>query len=244
MKKIIGITGPSIFTESLRNTVVDFFGAIPLDINQNGDDIGRVASMCDSFIFGGGVDIFPTSLKGLQREVENGHYYSKFDKRRDLRELALIAHAAETGKKIFGICRGHQMLLSNAGMYLLEDISSYSTVCHNPKEIEVQDEPIHYLHGFGNGIEEFGKLHLVNSFHHQAIHHCPATAAQCGVDILGVSHTVYGKSTGKHKTDPQFIVELARGKNFLSCQWHPEHDWHNVVPSRKVLQMAKDMFAK
>lgn len=236
-KPIIGITGASQFTPQVRDMVERFFNAIPLDIMQNGkEDLTRIANFCHGFIFAGGVDLFPSTLG---REVQVGLAYTKFDKRRDLREKILIDIAAEQGKKIFGICRGHQMLLSHAGLYLIPDISRYSDVCHNPRDIEVQGEPIHYIHGVGNGIEEFAKREMVNSFHHQGIlFQGEENAAQKQVEVLGVSTTTYESE----RNEEQQIIELARGKNFLCCQWHPEADWESVESSEKVLKMAKNLW--
>ena len=239
-KKIIGITGASQFTPQVREMVEKYFKAIPLDIMQNGsDDLTRIASVCDGFIFAGGVDICPTSLEHEKREVQNGLGYTKFDVKRDKRELTLIEIAAAQKKNIFGICRGHQMLLAHAGLHLIADISRYSEVCHNPRDIEMQGEPVHFIEGVGNGIKEFAEQTLVNSYHHQAIRFDGKVEANLfGVEVLATSHTIYAD----HKTPEELIVELARGAGFLSCQWHPEADWNSVESSEKVLGMAKQMF--
>jgi len=235
-KPVIGITGPSQFTAQVREMVSDFFGSIPLDINQNGyNDLKQIAEVCDGFIFAGGVDLFPATL---DREILTGKGYSKFDRKRDLREINLIKIAGEQGKSIFGICRGHQMLLSNRGLYLIPDISGISDVCHSPREIETNNEPIHFVRGIGKGVAEFGERELVNSYHHQAILYGDKAKQNKEVEILGISSVSFarGENTGVK------IVELARGDGFLSCQWHPELDWKNVESSKKVLTMAKKMF--
>lgn len=231
-KKIIGITGPSAYSPKVRQMVEKHFKAIPLDIMQNGEeDLTRVASFCDAFILAGGVDIYPLSLEHEKRDVQRGKCYTKFDRSRDRREQALIDIIAKQGKKVFGICRGHQMLLSHRGLYLMPDISS-SDVCHNPRDIEVDGEPIHFVEGYQNGIKEFFEQEVVNSFHHQAIlYQGGEDAKHKGVEILALAQMDY-EATNSEAT---FAIELARGDNFLSCQWHPELDYEDNQASRKVV---------
>jgi len=240
MKKIFGITGPSVFTENIRSMVTDVFDGIALDINQNGqEDIKQIFDLCDVIILGGGSDIYPTTLegrkKGEKRELERGNGYTKFDPKRDRRELELIRLCELTNKKYLGICRGHQIILSQSGLYLIPDIS-YSTVVHSPREIETQGEPVHYVRGIGNGVHEFFEDELTNSWHHQGIlYHPRLDYKQYGIEVLGVANTLYDDGANKE----QRIIELARGKNFLSIQWHPEVDYDTNLASQVVLEKFK-----
>lgn len=240
-KKIIGITGLSAYSPQIRSMVEKFFGAIPLDIMQNGrDDIERVASFCDAIILAGGVDIYPLNLPD-KRELTRGCGYSRFDQMRDRREKILLDVCAEQGKKVLGICRGHQMLLSLAGLYLMPDIT-HGDVIHNPRDIEVNDEPIHYVEGVGKGKTEFFEMEGVNSFHHQAIRFDGIKEAfELGVEVLGIADVTYQNG----RVESEQIIELARGRNnnFISCQWHPEVDWENVEPSKMVLEAFKKMIS-
>jgi gamma-glutamyl-gamma-aminobutyrate hydrolase PuuD len=248
-KLVIGITGPSVHTPAVREMVSKYFDAIPLDINQNGDDIDQIASLCHHFILAGGNDIYPLSLEHERRELCPGNNYSKFDRARDRREFRLIDLALKQNKKVLGICRGHQMLLSHAGLYLIPDISSYTDVCHNPSGVEVNDEPIHYLDSVGNGDDFVKDNEAVNSFHHQAILMSPKDAYEVGIEVLATAPTIWKTN----KNIGQNIIELARrqfnkdGKHhmpdFISCQWHPELSWQDNEPSARVLEYFKKMIS-
>lgn len=246
-KKIIGLTGPSQFSSDCRDMITDYLGAIAIDINQNGPDIDRVAGFCDAFVFAGGVDIFPYTLnpenapRNQAKHIQHGNHYTKFDRKRDLREVRLIELAKKSGKKILGICRGHQLLLAKIGFNLIDDISGYSDIAHQPQGIELQEAPIHYIDSFGaNGNKFINKNDLVNSFHHQAIHLPPNWEEFCpsvGVEILGTAHTIFQSQ----KRDEEKIIELARSNDFICCQWHPECDWHINETSKRVLAEFKNM---
>jgi putative glutamine amidotransferase len=230
MKKIIGITGPSKFTPELRRMVSEYFGAIPLDINQNGEDLNQILPLCSAVIFGGGSDIMPTTYG---EEILSHHRLSKFDKARDERELYIFDWCNKKKRQMLGICRGHQLILMHLGAQLHMDISS-SEICHNPlnQDIEMDGNPVHYVECAEPFKDIFFERELVNSFHHQAV---------C-LNPLATDYEEVGISKLKQVPTKSWerIVELAKGANFVSCQWHPECDWETNRASGIVLEYFKD----
>lgn len=238
---IVGLTGPSVFSSLLRQMVIDVFKAIPLDINQNDGDIEPIFNVCDFIILGGGCDIYPPNLpseyiENENREIERHSGYSKFDNARDLREIEIISLAEKYKKNIFGICRGHQMLLAQKGLNLITDISN-SQILHSGKDVELDGMPAHYLRCIGKAKEEFFDKGMVNSFHHQAIEFTNCVEAlKFNVEVLGTSILNYPT---KQNSNPEYIIEMARGKGFFSVQFHPESDYETNPISQKILNYVK-----
>ena len=230
MKKIIGITGPSKFTPELRAMVSGCFDAIPLDINQDGEDLNQVLPLCNAIILGGGVDIMPCTYG---EEVLNRRGLSKFDKARDDRELAIFEWCGANKKPLLGICRGHQLILSHLGCPLMTDIS-HSEICHNPlnQDIDMGGHPVHFVDCEEEYKESYFEQELVNSFHHQAVVHSRFAR---GYGLIGTAKLVQVPSKPGER-----IIELAKGEGWLSCQWHPECDWD----SNKASEIVLDKFAK
>lgn len=83
---------------------VERAGGIPM-ILPLGVDPAPLAARCDGFLLSGSVaDVTPT-LYG--RAIPEGSYS---DPERDAQDAALLEHAEATGKPVFGICRGCQMM--------------------------------------------------------------------------------------------------------------------------------------
>ncbi len=76
----------------------------------------------------------------------------------------------------------------------------------------------------------------VNSYHHQALLY-EATKDKRkwdeGVLVLGTAEVGL--------KDCNEIVELMRGKTWISCQWHPEVDYDVNTPSLRVLEQFNSM---
>jgi putative glutamine amidotransferase len=243
-KKIIGVTGPSVFSNEVRGMVEKFFGAIPLDLNQNGEaDIKQVFNICDAIILAGGRDIYPNTLdaeNGEKRELVRNCGYSKFDKKRDLRELELIKLCEASGKPLLGICRGFQLMLSVKGLYLYPDISG-EEVIHSPCDIEVDGEDIHYIRCLDEVKKEFFDKEMSNSFHHQGIAYVePYEALERGVEILATANLSYATP----KRQEVLIIEAARGKNWLGVQFHPEDNYETNRASQIFLNYFKNMIGR
>jgi len=113
-------------------------------------------------------------------------------------------------------------------------------VLHSPGEVEVGENPIHYLRCIGKAKDEFWTAELFNSFHHEGVAHCnPVHALEAGVEILATANLNY--ESGKQKES--LIIEMARDVNrrWISLQPHPEVLYKNHKPSQIVLQKFKEL---
>jgi putative glutamine amidotransferase len=115
---------------------------------------------------------------------------------RDEVELRALEHANGNGKKIFGICRGMQLMLYSEGMPIIDHIPDVSVLIEHRT-----------LTGDWTGQSGWHKTALgllVNSRHHQGFSGWPA-------DWEILDYTEDG------------IVETIYRKNRYGVQWHPEH---------------------
>jgi putative glutamine amidotransferase len=232
----IGFTGPSLFLEDIKSTIVDYYKATPIYIDQNEqEDLDFMVNMIDGLILSGGSDIHPSTLG---RNVTRFDGYSKFDIARDRREIYLLDKCIELNKPVLGICRGHQLIGTQFNFHLIDDISR-SEICHSPgaDEIKLNYEAGEYPH-FINVLPEFQKewgieSDLVNSAHHQCLAFFDSSKKFNGFNVIATADT----NTDEKKN--QEIIELMVNseKKIISCQWHPESIWKfDNLPSIKVLE--------
>jgi len=257
-KKLIGLTGPSSFTPECIDMLEEFYEADFVMLYQNDTDnlIGWV-DRCDGICLAGGVDIHPAVY---DCSIGNDQGFSKFDLKRDLREIKIIERVRETKKPLLGICRGHQLIGITFGFLLIPDLSG-SSVCHqgDVQRIALQtSEPMHsvslvnpyeYFNVFpGRDPGEWISLNRVmgheqntklwtNSFHHQGLAYPagkqPWPAAAEAVKVYGTARV----DLPAFKADE--IIELMGGDHWVACQWHPECDWRQNTASRAVLKRFK-----
>jgi len=188
-------------------------GALPVLIPSSHGETARgdisardYAQKLDGLVLHGGADIWP------------GHYGEQplkpewsGDAIRDVYELELLRAFVESGKPVFGICRGLQLINVAYGGSLFQDILTQSTDARIHQNRELYDQLFHSLH-----IVPGSKMdHLlghpgavkINSIHHQGIKELAkgfAIEASCPED--GVIEAI--RSTGD-----QYIAAV---------QWHPE----------------------
>jgi len=141
----------------------------------------------DLIIVPGGEDISPS----LYGEKNNYSYINPY---RDNIEIPIVNQAIHLQKKIFGSCRGHQLINVLLGGKLYQDfvdelgMDKMHSVSHNLENIT--DPTIG---------KYFGDISVV-SMHHQAVKRTP----------LRITSTYKG------------IVESTTGKNIITTQFHPE----------------------
>lgn len=255
MRKLIGLTGPSSFTDECKELVEKYFQYnYVLLYHEDQNNLDEWLVKCDGFLIAGGVDIHPSIY---DRDVINHQNLNKFDIKRDLREVCVIDYALKNKKPMLGICRGHQLIGLVLGMKadFCMDLSDSLTV-HQPTKAGIninKGEPVHSVEiitdNFTPGypkernilkdvmLDKFTKLIWTNSFHHQGIYYNPQGDSyykSLGVNVIGISSA----DTAKNKFK---IIEAMRGDTWISVQWHPEWDYEINTPSKTVLEIFKGM---
>ena len=238
-KKVIGVTGPSIFSPEVKTMVEEYFGAICLYINQDKkEDLDYIIGQCDGIILAGGSDIHCMTLG---RQVTRFDGLSKFDLLRDRRELYIIDKCVDQSKALFGICRGNQILGHWAGFYLMSDIGR-SEISHSPASDDIKlnvevGECAYTIECLPEFQDEWFDFEWVNSHHHQALLYTPKQKYLKGFNIIATADT----SSDDKKNNK--LIELMENKNdkIISCQWHPEEDYKfGNIASLKVLERFKE----
>lgn len=158
---------------------------------------------CDGMLLTGGGDIDP-KYYGQPRHEKCGEPNAL----RDAAEFAMLKAFLPTGKPIFGICRGEQVLNVALGGTMLQDISEIQKASHSGFKKRAQC--VHSV-----TIQEGTLVHAiakttslpVNSMHHQA------------ADVPGEGLVVSARS------EDGFVeaLELPGHPFCLGLQWHPEH---------------------
>lgn len=260
---LIGLTGPSSFTQDCCNMIEEYLEANFVQLYHGRDsNLNYWMDQIDGLILAGGLDIHPTVYS---ESVCSNKNLSRFDIKRDNRELCSIEHCLKHKIPILGICRGHQLLGIYHNLGFTMDISDSST-CHqlqnqkisiNPKEpahsVKIRNHDLFFgeqsIYKMPEVVPEreiFRKILReskkkdqiwVNSFHHQAVSYVP------NLDYAAESINVIGTS----KVDiPELKenIELMDGPGWLSCQWHPEFDWQDNTASRIVLARYKELLSQ
>jgi putative glutamine amidotransferase len=251
---LIGLTGPSAFSQQCMEVVEEFLEAnFVLLYHGSEDNTNFWLDHVDGVVLSGGIDIHPTLYS---QSVWSNNNLSKFDMKRDLRELQIIEYCLKNGKPMLGICRGHQLIGVRHGLGFIMDLSS-SPICHQPLKHGISTDPSEPMHSikiiqpqifYGEykmpqevverrvlkqmlGEKNTDRI-WVNSFHHQGL----AYAKTNNVEVIG---------TARVELDGcKEIVELMQGETWLSCQWHPEYDWKENTASRVVLERFKTLVNK
>ncbi len=162
----------------------------------------------DTIIFTGGEDINP-QIYGAKIT-----HSSNLNIDRDKVEMDILLNAINLGKKIFGSCRGHQLINIANGGSLIQDIyfENYKKTHSKFHDLEFSEyvmtlPPSH----FKKVVRPFKRLKSlynngVNSMHHQ------------GITTIHLGDNLYPVATHKN------IVEISMSLNgkIISTQFHPE----------------------
>ncbi len=243
VSKLIGITGPSSFSNELIQMVESFFESNPVLLYMDRlRNLKYWIPKLDAVILGGGVDIHPMTY---QRSYPAKHNMKTFDPKRDKRECAIIDFCMTNHVPMLGICRGHQLLgVVRKKMQMVTDLCEESKIVHcpsiqEPKYIPDPFSPIHKVkilddrELFG-GTSKNGFFDLwVNSFHHQGLLF-DKTAHEKDPHVLGLSYVTKEKS----------IIELMEcpEEQWISAQWHPEFDYKEQDSSMRLLRHFKKTY--
>ena len=152
----------------------------------------------DLVVFTGGADIYP----GIYNETDI-HPKTNYFLERDDAEMKAYEKALDLGKKMIGICRGHQLLSALNGAKLIQD----------------QPNPGHHIMKTHYGTEIF-----INSMHHQAVF--PFNLPEENYFILGWTEgeSSYHQNGRKEEMNPPVEVEMIYfpKTKCLGIQCHPE----------------------
>lgn len=141
----------------------------------------------DLIIFSGGEDINPI-IYGQKNK------HSAYSPQRDMIELEILRMGIGLGKKLLGVCRGHQLINAHLGGDLVQDIGIELKLMHPGvhKLSEMEEDSVAKKFFFDG----------VNSLHHQGV-----IKPGEGLNIT----SFYGG-----------VIESTENDKIITVQWHPE----------------------
>jgi len=178
--------------------------ALILPYTDSEEALSGYVSLCDGFLFTGGVDVDPV-IYGEERLAECG----EIQRYRDEYELRLLPLVLEARKPSMFICRGAQVLNVALGGTLYQDIPSQYETDIPHRQREPRSEPSHEVEIMkGTPLYELvGRCRMTaNSFHHQAIKKVGEGLSVMARADDGIIEALYGC-----------------GDTYIRAyQWHPE----------------------
>jgi putative glutamine amidotransferase len=181
----------------------------------------------DALLLSGGGDVDPALYGDAGRHPETGDVAAA----RDRLELDLIGEFLGTGRPVFGICRGIQILNVAFGGRLIQ---------HVPDFLAGRGEESHRKEGEGDAvhpirIERSSRLGStlrgvgqVNSSHHQAVH---PQAVGRGLRVTALSGAGVIEA----------LESFEHGAPMLAVQWHPERMERSDPASAALLRLMIDL---
>lgn len=193
------------------------------------NEIGAVEQVCDGLLLTGGIDIDPTFYN------ENNIASYNVDPEKDDFERQVLHAFILAGKKVFGICRGFQLIIREWLRANPEMKGVFKYYQHTPDHSQlnlklarnVKMHDVRYIPSmlYGQGTNE-PSLMFVNSLHHQAVVCAPPNKKNANSLTFGGLTNVAITRHGMEKHERGYIVEGVRvsweGSEMLAVQWHPE----------------------
>lgn len=204
-------------------------GAIPLllPLTESPDVLLPLIAMCHGFLLTGSVADVDPSLYGASLPPDG---YS--DPRRDALDFAIMRHAETTGKPVFGICRGCQVMNVFRGGTLAWD---YRPLFEEEPPI-VHGSAVHVFDAHTVTWESGSWLASqmpspptipINSLHHQV---CQRIAPSLRVAAVSEDGLV------------EAIEDVRDPSRFFAVQWHPEILCQNAPTGDPSLPAAQALF--
>jgi len=192
-------------------------GGVPLllPLSHDTEMLDTLYERIDGLLLAGGVDIHPHAY-GHEPHPKLG----KNDLMQDASEVYLTRKAAQDGKPILGICRGHQMLNVALGGTLYQDIPSEVDGALDHEYSAKQNDGTVLAHTIQVDetswlAETLGQtLIQTNTMHHQAVRDVAPTMRIVGTASDGIVEVI-------ESTNDNFAVGI---------QSHPEELWHTTEP--------------
>ena len=199
-------------------TAIERSGGLPvmLPYTQSAEAIAGFASLCDGFLYAGGVDVEPRRY-GEEPLAACG----AVSPLRDAIDFLAFRPLFQTKKPILGICRGAQVLNVALGGTLYQDIPSRIDTDLIHRQDEPYFSPSHEVSiKQGTPLAELlGRERIaVNSLHHQSI-----KAAGKGIEVMAIAD--------------DGVIEAAYLPShpyFRLIQWHPERSYEVDGNSRRI----------
>jgi len=158
---------------------------------------------CDGLLLSGGEDVDPFYYGQTPTEK-----CGEIAKERDHAELKMLEAFLATGKPVFGICRGIQLMNVYFGGTLHQDIKEISGCKHEDWLRKNTGNHTVCLQNHTRLAEILGKERItVNSLHHQAVDRSAPVLTVNAVSEDGIIE-------GVEHPDYRFCIGV---------QWHPEH---------------------
>lgn len=229
----IGITiGRSEDKIKINAAYVDYvinagYNPIILPVGSNHESM---VDICDAILLTGGIDLEPTYYG------ENNLASNYVDIERDEFERNVLYEAIAANKKVFGICRGFQLIVREfmrihenaipSSVSFYQHINDHSLASSRSIPRSVPSHSVIYNAKKLYGIDDDKNSSMfVNSMHHQALTmHDNALAITVGEDkLVSLAITTFGKPS---KNKKEVIVEAVdvtlMGGTLRGVQWHPE----------------------
>ena len=233
---IVGVTVQRREPDSPRLTVgtayVDTLmqgGAIPmlLPLTHSPDALLPLMALCHGFVITGGVADVDPSLYGESLPPDG---FS--DARRDALDFAVLRHAEETGKPVFGICRGCQVMNVYRGGTLAWDYPAL--FAGTPPVVHGRRADVFDAHtvAWEKGSWLASRMPSpptapVNSLHHQV---CRRVAPSLRVAAVSPDGLV------------EAIEDARDPSRFFAVQWHPELLCQNAPDGDPSVPAARALF--